>query len=112
MSCGKKTNINDPQYNTWFVKTISNGSLTTFILFPIRRGRCLRRNGQCISSFCNDTFREFGFLALKSLRVGQSLLLICTQSWLLIVSARACDKLASWNSPALLLYVRERGNYT
>lgn len=98
----KKRNINDPQYNKWFVKTISNGRLTTSILFPIRRGRCccLRRNGQCISSFCNDTFREFGFLALKSFafdRVGQS------RVWL---------KLASWNSPALLLYARECGHYT
>ena len=89
VSCGKKNTKYKRSpiqyvYNKWCVKTISNGSLTTFILFPIRRGRCLRRNGQCISSFCNDTFRGFGFLALKS----------------------------SWNSPALLLYVRERGNST
>eukprot|EP00435_Cladocopium_sp_Y103_P062490 s163_g24.t1 len=30
------------------------------------------RNGQCISSFCNATFREFGFLAPKSVRALSS----------------------------------------
>ena len=90
--CVANPNINDAQYYKWLVQNY----------FPSRAANLHRRNGQCISSFCNDTFREFGFLALKSVRVGQSLPLIEPSSILVVdfVSVGACDKLASWNSPA------------